>query len=94
MSSISISRWLWSALEIQGLDRGLTGGARSSISLSRWLWRVVDLRGDAMVEGLGHVSDETGEILQRIEPRTLQHHLLVVVFWLTLAIALSYWLVR
>ena len=93
-SSISISRWLWSALEIQGLDRGLTGGARSSISLSRWLWRVVDLRGDAMVEGLGHVSDETGEILQRIEPRTLQHHLLVVVFWLTLAIALSYWLVR
>ncbi|MDA1234014.1 MAG: NADH-quinone oxidoreductase subunit L [Acidobacteria bacterium] len=88
-----LSNWLWTVLEVRGLDRGLGGGADSSVALSRWLWRVVDLRGDAMVEGLGRASDENGEMLQRIEPRTLQHHLLVVVFWLMLAIALSYWLI-
>lgn len=92
--SLTLSAWLWSALEVRGLDRSLNQSATSSVSLSRWLLRVVDLRGDAMVGQLGRISDETGEMLHRIEPRTLQHHLVVVVFWLMLAIALSYWLVR
>jgi NADH-quinone oxidoreductase subunit L len=90
---LALSTWLWAALEVRSLDRGLNRGATASVFLSRWLWRVIDLRGDAIVEGLGRASDDTGELLQRVEPRTLQHHLLVVVFWLMLAIALSYWLV-
>jgi NADH-quinone oxidoreductase subunit L len=61
--------------------------------LSRWLWRTIDIRGDEMVKGVGRASGDTGEMLQKVEPRTLQHHLLVVVFWLMLAIAVSYWLV-
>jgi NADH-quinone oxidoreductase subunit L len=89
--ALALSNWLWSVLEVQVIDRPISAGASSSVSLSRWLWRVIDLRGDAMVEQLGRVSDETGEMLQRIEPRTLQHHLVVVVFWLMLAISFSYW---
>jgi NADH-quinone oxidoreductase subunit L len=92
--ALTLSAWLWSVLEVQGLERPISRGASSSVILSRWLLRVVDLRGDRMVGQLGRISDETGEMLHRIEPRTLQHHLVIVVFWLMLAIALSYWLVR
>jgi hypothetical protein len=92
--ALTLSAWLWSVLEVQGLERPISRGASSSVILSRWLLRVVDIRGDRMVGQLGRISDETGEMLHRIEPRTLQHHLVIVVFWLMLAIALSYWLVR
>jgi len=40
---------------------------------------------------LGHQADVTGHMLQKIEPRTLQHHLLVMVYWLIAAIGLFYW---
>lgn len=90
-AALGLSKWLWTVLEVRALDRPIERGASSSVSLSRWLWQVIDLRGDAMVGQLGRVTDETGDMLQRIEPRTLQHHLVVVVFWLMLAIAFSYW---
>ena len=58
------------------------------------MWRVIDLRGtDQAVQQLGRINDETGEVLQRIEPRTLQHNLVIVVCWLVLVIGLLYWLV-
>ena len=93
-SALGLSGFLWTSIEVRALDHQLERGANSVASFSRWLWENVDIRGtDQAVEGLGRLSDETGEILHRIEPRTLQHHLVVVVFWLVFLIALSYWLV-
>ena len=90
-----VSRWLRRTVEVQGVDRMVDGSAASSLRFSHWLWKVIDRRAtDDTVEGLGRLAGSTGQMLQKIEPRTLQHHLLVVVFWLVLAIALSYWFVQ
>ena len=87
-----LSGWLWGTIEARGVERVVEGSARSSLRLSSWLWRVVDRRAtDQALEGIGRLADETGLALQKIEPRTLQHHLLLVVSWLVLAIGLSYW---
>lgn len=89
-----ISGWLRGTVEVKGVDRMVEGGAASSVRLSQWLWSVIERRGtDDAVEGLGRLASSTGQVLQKLEPRTLQHHLLVVVFWLVFAIGLSYWFV-
>jgi len=87
-----LSRWLWGTIEARGVERLVQGSATSSVRLSGWLWRVVDRRvTDQAIDSLGRLADDTGLALQKIEPRTLQHHLLLVVCWLILAIGLSYW---
>lgn len=69
------------------------GAATSSVKMSQWLWQVLDVRGtDRAVEQLGRLADGGGQALQRIEPRTLRHHLIVVVCWLVVTIGLWYWL--
>jgi NADH-quinone oxidoreductase subunit L len=89
---VVLSRWLWGTIEARGVERLVQGSATSSLRLSDWLWRAVDRRAtDQAIEGLGRMADDTGLALQKIEPRTLQHHLLLVVCWLILAIGLSYW---
>ena len=94
-SALGVSAWLWTAVEVRTGDRAVTGGGNWAVRLSGWLWRVIDIRGtDQPVESLGRLGEGAGEALQRIEPRTLQHHLVVIVFWLVLAIGLSYWLAR
>ena len=61
---------------------------------SGWLWRVIDQRGtDEALQRVGRLADDTGETLQKIGPRTLRHHLVIIVCWLALAIALTYWLI-
>lgn len=91
--SLTLSTWLWSAMEIRQVDRMVQGVATSSVKMSHWLWQVLDVRGtERAVEQLGRLADGGGQALQRIEPRTLRHHLIVVVCWLVLAIGLWYWL--
>jgi NADH-quinone oxidoreductase subunit L len=90
--TLVFSRWLWGTIEARGVERLVQGSAKSSLRFSDWLWRVVDRRAtDQAIEGVGRIADETGLALQKIAPRTLQHHLLLVVCWLILAIGLSYW---
>jgi hypothetical protein len=57
------------------------------------MWEAVDVRRiEKSVEQIGHAADATGHKLQDVEPRTLQHHLLVLIIWLLVAIVFSYWL--
>ena len=92
-SALRLSSWLWTAIEVRTGDRAIRGGGIAAVQLSGWLWRIIDIRGtDQALERLGRLGEGAGEALQRIEPRTLQHHLVVIVFWLVLAIGLSYWL--
>lgn len=92
--SKDLAQWLDRTIELQAVERTVRQGASGLVSLSRWMWRVIDLRGtDQAVQQLGRINDETGEVLQGIEPRTLQHNLVVVVVWLVLVIGLLYGLV-
>ena len=80
--TLVLSRWLWGTIEARGVERLVQGSATSSVRLSSWLWRVVDRRAtDQAIQGVGRLTDETGLALQKIAPRTLQHHLLLVVCW-------------
>jgi len=49
---------------------------------------------DRVAEEVGRQSDETGRRLARFEPRTLQHHILVMIVWLVLGLVIFYWYVR
>jgi NADH-quinone oxidoreductase subunit L len=93
-SSLRLSQWLWRAIDVRVIDRTVDGSASLSVRLAQWLWRVIDVRGtQGTVERLGPLADDAGHALEEIQPRTLQHHLVVVVCGLGLAIVLLYWLV-
>ena len=64
------------------------------MGLGRWLWRVLDVRWLSYnVKQIVKGTDVAGQIIQETETRTIQHHLLVMVFWLVSAIGLLYVLV-
>jgi hypothetical protein len=81
-------------VDVKGIDRGVVGIGGHTASFARWLWKFFDIqRIEENVEPLGREADATGHMLQRVEPRTLQHHLLGIIIWLVAAIGLFYWLV-
>jgi NADH-quinone oxidoreductase subunit L len=92
--SVRFSRWLWRAVDVRGIDRTVDGTAGLSVQVADWLWHVVDVRATTeAIDRVGQLTDDTGHVFQDVEPRTLQHHLVVVVGWLALAIGVAYWLV-
>jgi NADH-quinone oxidoreductase subunit L len=75
------------------VDRQVDNVGTGSVSIARWLGRIVDTGGiSKTVDGVGRGVDATGHAAKRMEPRTLQHHLLVVVLWLVAALAFFYML--
>jgi len=93
--TVSLARWLWQVVDVKGIDREVVRIGDQTMSLARWLWQIFDVRRiEEHVERLGPEAEATGHMLPRIEPRTLQHHLLVMIFWLVAVIGLFYWLVR
>jgi len=92
--TVNFARWLWHVVDVRGIDRGVVGIGGQTASFARWLWKFFDIRRiEENVEGLGREADAAGHMLQRVEPRTLQHHLLGIIIWLIAAIGLFYWLV-
>ncbi|MEO2048267.1 MAG: NADH-quinone oxidoreductase subunit L [Pirellulales bacterium] len=92
--SVALSRWLWQMIEVRVIDRTVEGTGGQGVLLARWLWEVIDVRRiENNAERIGRVADATGHKLQEVEPRTLQHHLLVLNIWLVVAIVFFYWLV-
>jgi NADH-quinone oxidoreductase subunit L len=92
--SVLLARWLWGVVDVRGIDRAVVEGGRQSVGLARWLWEVIDVRRiEKNSERIGHAADATGHKLQDVEPRTLQHHLLVLNLWLVGAIVFFYWFV-
>jgi len=92
--TVNFARWLWHVVDVRGIDRGVVGIGGQTASFARWLWKFFDIRRiEENVERLGREADATGHMLQRVEPQTLQHHLLGIIIWLIAAIGLFYWLV-
>jgi NADH-quinone oxidoreductase subunit L len=75
------------------VDNRVMSVGTGSVSIANWLGRVVDTAGiSKTVEGLGRGVDASGHTAGRYEPHTLQHNLLVVVFWLVAALGFFYWI--
>ena len=92
--SVALTRWLWRMIDVRVIDRAVESAGSRSVGLARWLWEVVDVRRiDKTVERIGQAADATGHKLQEVEPRTLQHHLLILNLWLVVAIVFFYWVV-
>ena len=92
--AVAYAGWLERSAETGVIGRAPEVTAGGLVRISGWLWRIVDRRGtDESLERFGRLADDTGKTLQRIGPRTLRHHLVIIVCWLVLAISLTYWLV-
>ena len=92
--SVGLARWLWQTVDVRAIDRSSDRTGGKSLALARWLWEAVDVRRiENSADQIGHAADATGHKLQDVEPRTLQHHLLVLILWLVAAILFFYWLV-
>ncbi|MFL2547272.1 MAG: NADH-quinone oxidoreductase subunit L [Candidatus Rariloculaceae bacterium] len=89
--SVSISRWLWQVIDMGIFDRIVNAVGSRSVWLAKRL-ETVDRVGIAENERLGRGVDASGQALQGFQPRTLQHDLLVVVFWLAAALGFFYWI--
>ena len=92
--SVTIARWLWEVVDLRLIDRAVGGLGRFTLKMTVWLWQIVDIKGaDRIFGGIGRRSDATGLALRRLEPRLLQHHILVVILWMVGGIALFFWLI-
>ena len=77
------------------VDDRVNSVGSGSVSIARWLGKFVDTAGiSRTVDGIGKGVDASGRAAQSYAPHTLQHNLLVVVFWLIAALGFFYWIVR
>ena len=90
--SVKISRWLWRVIDLGLIDRLVVSVGSRSVGVARrmeLLGRAGTMKND---ERVGRSVDASGHTLQGFQPRTLQHDLLVVVFWLAVALGFFYWI--
>ena len=75
------------------VHRAPAAAATTLMRTSGWLWQLFD-RGGAggAMRTADPTADGVGEAARRLGPRTLRHHLVIIVCWLALAIGLTYWL--
>ena len=91
--SVSFAGWLWQIMDIRIIDRFVHSIATYSVSFAGRLWRIVDIRW--LDRKMGKVAGQvaTGQLLKEMESRTIQHQLLVMLFWLVAMTGLLYFLV-
>ncbi len=77
--SVCFARWLWRYIDIKIIDHFIHSIATYSVYFARWLWQIVDIRW--LERKMGQVNAEE-KLRQEMEPRTTQHQILVMVFWL------------
>ena len=89
--TLRLSSWLWRKVDLLCIDGAVLGSAGVGRRFADWLWRVVDLRGaDATLLRVGRLGQDAGGSLDRVQPRTLRQHLVIIVCWLAVAIGLAY----
>jgi NADH-quinone oxidoreductase subunit L len=90
-ATIRVSRWLWGIIDVGIIDRLVVSVGTRSVSVARRI-ELVDREGTTKnVDRLGRGVDASGHALEEVQPRMLQHDLLVVVFWLAAALGFFYW---
>ena len=92
--TIQFANWLWRIIDIKFIDRSINLIATYSVYFVGWLWRIVDIRWlDRKVGKAAGSFNTAGQLIQKMEFRTTQHHLLVMIFWLSAMTGLLYILV-
>jgi NADH-quinone oxidoreductase subunit L len=91
---VGLARWLWRIVDVRVVDRAVEETGGQSVKLARWLWEAVDVRQiEKSSDQIGRAADASGKKLNEVEPRTIQHHLGVLIAWLVAVILCFYWLV-
>ncbi len=90
-SSIKLSRWLWRVIDLGLIDRLVVSIGNRSVGVARRMEQIGRMEGAKNIDRVGKGVDASGQTLQGIQPRTLQHDLLIVVFWLAVALGIFYW---
>ncbi len=91
--TVSFSRWLWRTVDTAGVDRLVMSLGTLTVSFSRWLWSALDMGSIARTaDGFAGSVEASGQSLRKLEPRTLQQNLLVMVFLLVIALGFFYWI--
>ena len=93
--SMYFAGWLWRVVDIRIIDRFIHSIAAYSMYFAGWLWRVVDMLW--LERKFGQVAGQVnaaGKLLQEMESHTIQHQILVMVFWLGAMTGLLYFLVQ
>ena len=92
--SVGLARWLWKTIDVRVIDRAVEKTGGKSVGLARYLWEAVDVRRiEKGADQIGRAADASGKKLNDVEPRTIQHHLVVLITWLVAAILFFYWFV-
>ncbi len=91
--SVYFAGWLWQFMDIRIIDRFIQSIATYSVYFAGRLWRIVDIRW--LDRKVGKVAEHVAavQLLQEMESRTIQHQLLVMIFWLVAMTGLLYFLV-
>jgi len=90
-NSVGMAGWLWRVVDLRGVDRVVVGIGKQSLGIANWLWKAIDIKIlDKNVNRAGGQAKATGDMMRELEPRTLQHHLLVMIFWLIFGILLVF----
>jgi NADH-quinone oxidoreductase subunit L len=92
--TIRVAHWLWRIIDIRVIDHFIHFIATSSVYFARWLWRIVDIRW--LEQKVGQVAGQVnaaGQLLQELESHTIQHQILVMIFWLVAMTGILYYLV-
>jgi len=90
--SVNTSRWLWRVIDLGLIDRLVVSIGSRSVSVARRMELFGRERTTKIAERVGRGVDVSGQTPQRFQPRTLQHDLLIVVFWLAVALGFFYWI--
>ena len=92
--TIRLAHWLWKTIDVRFIDKSIYFIANYSVYFARWLWRIVDIRWLERTVGqvLGQVNNDR-QLRQVIAFRTLQHQVLVIIFWLVGLTGLLYYLI-
>lgn len=90
--SIKFSRWLWRVIDMGFIDRIVEAVGNQSVGVARRMDQIGRAEAAKNIERVGRGVDASGQTLQGIQPRTLQHDLLIVVFWLAVALGFFYWI--
>ena len=90
--SVNVSRWLWRVVDMGLIDRLVVSIGSKSVGVARRLEIFGRDQTSRNAERLDHAMDVSAQTPQRFQPRTLQHDLLIVVFWLAIALGFFYWI--
>jgi NADH-quinone oxidoreductase subunit L len=92
--TIQFAHWLWRTIDVKFIDRFIHLIAIYSVYFAGWLWRIVDIRWlDWRVGQVARGFYAAAQLLKKMEFRTTQHQLLVMIFWLGAMTGLFYILV-